>query len=117
MNKKKQNSDSGEEYRLVYSTDSVKARESGSQAETSFSGELKPALRIERKGRGGKRVTILFKLPAHHSLLQDLCAYLKRSLGSGGSFEIADGEGVIEIQGDRREQIPALISSYSAKKK
>lgn len=117
MSNKKERGTAGddEEYRLVYSTDPIKtgtAKDSGPLP----SGPLKPVVRIERKGRNGKTVTIVSKLPAHDAFLKDLCAHLKRSLGSGGSYCVSDGEGVIEIQGDRREQVLALVQGYSQKK-
>ncbi|MBN8550016.1 MAG: translation initiation factor [Deltaproteobacteria bacterium] len=114
-NKKSQSKgNDAEEYRLVYSSDPQP--KAVAAVETSYSGPITPAIRMERSGRSGKTVTVLAKLPAHETLLKDLCAFLKRSLGSGGSFAVVEGQGVIEIQGDRREQVPALIEQYRNKK-
>lgn len=62
-----------------------------------------PAIRISResKGRKGKGVTLIsgFELP--ESDLKALAKKLKALCGSGGTVK----NGVIEIQGDHREQI------------
>jgi len=73
---------------------------------------FKPAIRIERKGRGGKSVTLISKLPAHETFLSELCSHLKRTLGSGGTFYIANEEGVIEIHGERKEAVLELVLEY-----
>lgn len=75
----------------------------------------KPAINIERKGRGGKCVTIASKLPAHETYLKGLCAYLKSAVGAGGTYYIKDHAGIIEIQGERKEQILNLIEQYKNK--
>lgn len=72
----------------------------------------KPKVRIERKGRGGKTVTILAPLPARQELLKDLCGTLKRALGTGGTFHISGGEGTIEIQGEHSETLLAHYQRY-----
>lgn len=116
MVKKQGGSDrSDEAYRVVYSTDPPKKSTSEGSKEVQ-PGPLRPAVNIERKGRGGKTVTIISKLPNHDTLLKDLCAHLKRALGSGGTYRTLDGQGIIEIQGDHREQIGDLIATYSQRK-
>ncbi len=108
-------SDSGEEYRLVYSTDPITKTKQSESSGAFPAGPIKPAVRIERKGRNGKTVTIVAKLPASDAFLKDLCAHLKRALGCGGSHEVSDGQGIIELQGDRREQVVDLIHGYKKK--
>lgn len=65
----------------------------------------------EKKGRGGKQVTIIsgFNLPADD--LADVAASLKRKLGVGGS---ARG-GEILIQGDCRAKLPQLLRDMGFK--
>ena len=111
MKNKKSQPSSEEAYRLVYSSDPI-SKTAASAALPS--GPLKPAIRIERKGRNGKTVTVVAKLPGHEKFLKELCASLKRSLGTGGSYALQDGQGVIEIQGDHRENIAKLIEAYQA---
>ena len=58
-------------------------------------------LRMEKKGRGGKTVTVVDGLPNNEPFLKDLCQQLKRACGTGGT--VADG--AIELQGDLRERV------------
>jgi len=58
-------------------------------------------LRMEKKGRGGKSVTVVYGLPRNAEFLRELCQDLKRACGTGGT--VAD-DGV-EIQGDLRERV------------
>ena len=109
---------------LVYSTDGpVQKRCGGCQrpinecrcGDKPLPSELKPVVRFERKGRGGKTVTIVERLPAHETLLKELCGFLKKSLGSGGTHYTEKGEGFIEIQGDRVNAVKELITKFQAK--
>lgn len=113
--KKKSNRSSEPEYALVYSTDGLPPQSKTPVA--SYSGPIKPAINIERAGRGGKTVTVLSKLPNHETLLKEICAFMKKALGSGGTFRIQEGFGIVEIQGDHREQVPALIEKFARKQK
>ena len=58
-------------------------------------------LRIEKKGRGGKSVTVVFELPENPEYFKKLSKSLKSLCGTGGSFK----DNQIEIQGDQREKI------------
>lgn len=58
-------------------------------------------LRMEKKGRGGKTVTVVYGLPDNAAFLKDLCAELKRACGTGGA--VADA--AIELQGDLRDRV------------
>lgn len=59
----------------------------------------------ERKGRGGKEVTIASGFELDHEELSQLASWLKQKLGAGGS---ARG-GEILIQGDRRDRLAELL--------
>ena len=61
---------------------------------------------IERKGRGGKTVSLVTGVTAAPAELEKLCKQLKNSLGTGGAVK---GQ-VIEIQGDQRERIRRYLS-------
>lgn len=64
-------------------------------------------LRMEKKGRGGKTMTVVDGLPRNDAFLKALCAELKRLCGTGGA--VADG--AIELQGDLRDRLrPHLLS-------
>jgi translation initiation factor 1 len=62
-------------------------------------------LRVEKAGRGGKSVTVVYDLPRNNAFLKDLCRDLKRACGSGGTIQ----GGAIEIQGDLRDRIRELL--------
>ena len=64
-------------------------------------------LRIEKKGRGGKTVTVLDGLPKNEDFLEGLGKELKKALGTGGSVVGA----TIELQGEWRERLRALLPS------
>lgn len=64
-------------------------------------------LRIETKGRGGKTVTVIDGLPRNDAFLKELAARLKRQCGTGGSA----GDGAIELQGDHRAKLRAVLSA------
>jgi translation initiation factor 1 len=77
--------------------------------------QCKFKVQIEKKGRGGKTVTVISNLPAREQLLKDLTSHLKRSIGGGGTSYIEAGEGFIEIQGEHRDRVVELISAYRSK--
>ena len=58
-------------------------------------------LRMEKKGRGGKTVTVVYGLPRNPEFLRELGQDLKRACGAGGTV-VEDG---VEIQGDLRERV------------
>lgn len=58
-------------------------------------------LRLEKKGRGGKAVTVVAGLPQNAAFLKDLCQDLKRACGTGGT--VVDSG--IELQGDLRDRV------------
>src|SRR5471032_2705574 len=62
-------------------------------------------LRMEKKGRGGKTVTVVDGLPRNAALLKALSQELKRVCGTGGA--VADG--AVELQGDLRERVREVL--------
>jgi translation initiation factor 1 len=62
-------------------------------------------LRLEKKGRGGKSVTVIFDLPANAAFLKELAGDLKRACGTGGAV----AGNTIEIQGDQRVRLRELL--------
>ena len=61
--------------------------------------------RREVAGRNGKPVIVLFSIPASEPECLLLAQALKKSLGTGGTFK----DGRIELQGDHREKVEALL--------
>jgi translation initiation factor 1 len=64
-------------------------------------------LRMEKKGRGGKTVTVVFGLPNNAAFLKDLSQELKRACGTGGT---ATEDGV-ELQGELRDRVRELLNA------
>ena len=62
-------------------------------------------LRVEKSGRGGKTVTVVYDLPQNQAFLKELASELKRACGAGGAV-VEDG---VEIQGDLRDRIRAAL--------
>jgi translation initiation factor 1 len=73
--------------------------------EEAVPGKVVAKLRIEKKGRGGKTVTVVYDLPENAAFLKDLAGELKRACGTGGSV----AEGAVEIQGDQRERVREVL--------
>jgi translation initiation factor 1 len=69
---------------------------------------------LERKGRGGKSVSVIKQVMSPPAGKQALLKLLKTRLGTGGTLK--DEE--IEIQGDHRDAIVAVLKElgYQAKK-
>jgi translation initiation factor 1 len=59
----------------------------------------------DKKGRGGKTVTVVAGLPGGTTAVAETAARLKRLCGSGGTVR----DGAIEIQGDHRERIAEAL--------
>jgi translation initiation factor 1 len=96
--------------RVVYSTDSAAAKRCprcGSYPcrcpkPKSLPPEQQTAcIRREKKGRGGKTVTVSRELQLTPDDMRALGTQLKKSCGSGGAVK----EDTIEIQGDHREKV------------
>jgi translation initiation factor 1 len=122
------------ERRLVYDSDAVQPghcptcgkrldRCTCGQARTARSAPPSPAVNIprdglvrllrDRKGRGGKGVTLVVGLAGSPSSLAALASELKRACATGGTLR---GD-VVEIQGDHRVRLKAELErrGYSVK--
>ena len=66
---------------------------------------IQAKLRLEKKGRGGKAVTVVYDLPNNETFLKSLAGELKRACGAGGTVV----ERGVEIQGDVRERLRPLL--------
>ncbi|WP_020415109.1 stress response translation initiation inhibitor YciH [Microbulbifer variabilis] len=100
------------ENRLVYSTDRGRIKEEPS-AEKRHEGDCIVRIHRETKGRKGKGVTCVRGIAGTDSELKLLLAELKKRCGCGGALK----DGVIEIQGDKRPEIKALLESKNYKVK
>jgi len=57
---------------------------------------------------------VLDKLPKNEKFLESLCKEFKAKCGTGGTYKIQDS-GLIEIQGDKREQMKAILTKKEIK--
>ena len=96
---KKINSLSG----LVYSTDpNFKIEEeTAEEQQTLLPAEQKIKIRLDKKHRGGKMVTLIENFIGTNADKEDIGKKLKTSCGTGGS--VKDGE--ILVQGDNRDKV------------
>lgn len=74
-------------------------------------------LRMEKSGRAGKTVTVIAELPKNELFLRELTTALKKKCGSGGTYLMDGREGVIEIQGDKREIIRTELAKRGIRSK
>lgn len=84
------------------------------EAETPAPGQQKLRVQIEKKGRGGKTVTIVRGFVGKDDDLKSLARLLKNRCGVGGSTK--DGE--ILIQGELKEKVLGILreSGYTNSK-
>lgn len=69
-------------------------------------------VRLEKKGRGGKKVTVITHLALPTDALEQWALKLRKQLGCGGSVE---GETVV-LQGDQRKRTIALLETLGVKR-
>jgi translation initiation factor 1 len=100
------------ENRLVYSTDRGRVKEEAAP-QPRREGDGIVRIQRETKGRKGKGVTCVRGLAGSDAELKLLLAELKKVCGCGGALK----DGVIEIQGDKREEIKALLEARGCKVK
>ncbi|WP_429141444.1 translation initiation factor [Aeromonas hydrophila] len=90
--------------RLVYSTDGgIIKEQSQPQSASPFPTDGVVRIRRETKGRKGAGVISIHGVPAEQQ--KSLATLLKKKCGTGGGLK----EGVIEIQGDKRDPIKAEL--------
>ena len=98
--------------RLVYSTESGRIDEPKAVAQRPKGDGI---VRIQRQtsGRKGKGVCLITGIDADDAELAKIAAELKKKCGCGGALK----DGVIEIQGDKRELIKSLLEAKGMKVK
>ena len=71
-------------------------------------------VRLDRKGRGGKTVSVITGVKSPSNGKKALLKLLKTKLGTGGAIKDDD----LEIQGDRRDDIVVILNDlgYDAKR-
>ena len=99
--------------RLVFSTDVGRIKEDKKEEvvpETDGVVRVRP----EKKGRGGKTVTVIQGLPMAGNELKGFAKQLKKRCGGGGAVK----DGCIELQGDHVDVMVAELikQGYNAKR-
>ena len=102
---------------VVYSTNpdfQYETVQDAPQAETLPPGRQRLVVRIDRRQRAGKQVTLVEGFVGSQADLADLAKTLKTKCGVGGTAK--DGE--ITIQGDLRDKVVSLLTGmgYNAKR-
>lgn len=98
--------------RLVYSTETGRIDEEKAAVERPKGDGI---VRIQRQtsGRKGKGVCLITGIDFDDEALSKLAAELKKKCGCGGAVK----EGVIEIQGDKRDLLKTLLEAKGMKVK
>ncbi len=94
--------------RLVYSTERVLPRKEKLPARTTSTvdpAKQRIVVRLDRKGRCGKSVTLVEGLQLADQDREALLKQLKAKLGTGGAVK----NGTLEIQGDHRDGVTAHL--------
>lgn len=98
--------------RLVYSTDSGRITE-GKIEIVRAKGDGVVRIQRQTSGRKGKGVCLISGLDLNDNELIKLASELKKKSGCGGAVK----EGVIEIQGDKRDLLKQLLEDKNYKVK
>ena len=98
--------------KLVYSTDVGRIKEEDRVEEPVGDGNVR--VRPEKKGRGGKVVTVISGLPFAGNELKAYAKKLKKRCGGGGAVK----DGNVELQGDHVDVMVTYLlqEGYSAKR-
>jgi translation initiation factor 1 len=92
----------------VYSTDRPVSRKEKpiETLQTSVpAAQQKVTVRLDRKGRGGKTVTVIDGLQMAQKKMEELLKQLKPKLGTGGTIKNTS----LEIQGDHSNMVLAVL--------
>jgi len=98
--------------RLVYSTETGRIDEPKVAVQRP-KGDGIVRIQKQTNGRKGKGVCLISGIDADDTTLASLAAELKKKCGCGGSVK----DGIIEIQGDKRELLKSLLEAKGMKVK
>ncbi len=104
-----------EEPNIVWTDDpSVKNKKKQQKSFNMVPEEHILSIRPEKKGRGGKTVTVRYDFPmGSEDYFKKLTKKIKRECGSGGTFKTDS----IEVQGDHRDKLKTFLESLGFKVK
>lgn len=106
---------------LVYSTDSTKQKcpKCGqydcicNKVEDGPLAGQTAKIMVDRKGRKGKSMTVVEGLKVNPMHLADIAKTIKQKIGAGGTAK----QGRIEIQGEHRDKVAAVLQEMGVKTK
>lgn len=98
--------------KLVYSTDVGRIKDEPEKQEVAGDGNVR--VHPEKKGRGGKVVTVISGLPLMGNDLKGYAKILKKRCGGGGAVK----DGCVELQGDHVDVMVEFLKKegYDAKR-
>jgi len=112
MSKNKQKNLSWEAFQSMGNPENApKEKEEPAQNEDHFIAKSTIRIHLEKKGRGGKAVSIIRGLEMTNSKMKELEKQLKSHCGVGGSQKNNE----IILQGDHRDKIIAFLKKQGAK--
>jgi translation initiation factor 1 len=106
-----------EKARLVYSTDQAVPRQKKPDEKAVPAGvrpvQQRVTVRLDRKSRGGKSVTVIDGLLMPQGEMDALLRELKAKLGTGGTTR----DNTLEIQGDHRDALMKVLEKMGFRPK
>lgn len=104
-----------EETNIVWTDDPNYKKPSNKKAQIEIiPSDYELHIRLEKKGRGGKTVTVMYNFPlGADDYFKKLTKKIKRECGSGGTFKVDS----IEVQGDHKEVLKNYLISLGFKVK
>lgn len=97
---------SEDELVLVYSTGKKVEKKKKNTKQKGYSPSKGPIkIRVEKKGRRGKSVTVLYDLPLEEKEAKALMKNLQAHLACGGTLK----NSTIELSGDSREKVQEFL--------
>ncbi|HAW1327801.1 TPA: stress response translation initiation inhibitor YciH [Escherichia coli] len=99
--------------RLVYSTETGRIDEPKAAAPVRPKGDGVVRIQRQTSGRKGKGVCLITGVDLDDAELTKLAAELKKKCGCGGAVK----DGIIEIQGDKRDLLKSLLEAKGMKVK
>ena len=99
--------------KLVYSSDSGRVKKEGKKNQQGFNQPGPVRTRIEKKGRGGKQVTVAYNLPYSKQESKQLMKKFQTLYGCGATLK----DGTIEFRGEWCSQFEEFAKENPPEKK
>lgn len=102
-----------DDYEIVWSDDGSHKKKKEKVYADIIENEIELHIRLEKKGRGGKSVTVIYNYPKHPKYFKNLLKKLKRHCGVGGTLKPES----LEIQGEQKEKCKQFLEELGFKVK